>query len=117
MLTTEHTLHCRVYLSITQNVDCCFFIKLQKYTLNECTNLLYKFEENPRTKFFSILLQTFISIFSYILNNGFHTTTLILSTCYTELSSLLLCKIHYVIEKMVTLCFHWSSLLSKSLVG
>ena len=89
MLTTEHTLHCRVNLSITQNVDC-FFLKLQNHTLNECTNLLYKFEENPQTEFFSILLQTFISNFSYIiLNNGFHTAKLTLSTCYTELSSLL----------------------------
>ena len=80
-----------------------FFIKLQNHTLNECTNLLYKFEENPQTEFFSILLQTFNSTFSYILNNGFHTVTLTLSTCYTELSSLLLCKINYVIVKMVTL--------------
>ena len=94
-----------------------FFLKLQTHTLNECTNLLFKFKENSRTEFFSILLQTFISIFSYILNNGFHTATLSLSTCYTELSSLLLCKINYVIVKMVTLCFYWSSLLSRSLVG
>ena len=61
-----------------------FFLKLQNHTLNECTNLLYKFEENPRTEFFSILLQTFVSIFSYVLNNGFQTATLTLSTCYTE---------------------------------
>ena len=74
-LTTEHTLHSRVNLSIMQNVDCCF-LKLQNHTLNECTNPLYKFEENPWTEFFSILLQILISIFSYILNNGFHTATL-----------------------------------------
>ena len=72
----RHTLHSRVNLSIMQNVDCCFLLKLQNHTLNECTNPLYKFEENPWTEFFSILLQIFISIFSYILNNGFHTATL-----------------------------------------
>ena len=33
-------------------------------------------------------------------------------TCYIELSSLLLYKINYVIVKMVTPYFHWSSLLS-----
>ena len=93
MLTTEHTLHYRVNL---YNSKCrlLFFLKLQNHTLNECTNLLYKFEENPWTECFSISLQTFISIFSFILNNGFHTATLTLSTCYTELSSLLLCKIN-----------------------
>ena len=53
-----------------------FFLKLQNHSLNECTNPLQKFEENPQTEFFSILLQIFISIISYILNNGFHTTTL-----------------------------------------
>ena len=93
MLTTELTLHCRVNL---YNSKCrlLFFLKLQNHTLNECTNLLYKLEENPQTEFFSILLQTFISIFSYVLNNGFQTATLTLSTCYTELSSSLLCKIN-----------------------
>ena len=76
MLTTEHTLHSRVNLSITQNIDCCFFLKLQNHTVNEYTNPLYKFEENPWTEFFSILLQIFISFFSYILNNGFQTAAL-----------------------------------------
>ena len=53
-----------------------FFLKLQNHTPHECTNPLYKFEENRRTEFFNILLQIFISILSYILNNGFHTATL-----------------------------------------
>ena len=44
--------------------------------MNVATNPLYIFGENTRTEFFSILLQIFISIFSYILNNGFHTATL-----------------------------------------
>ena len=50
--------------------------KLQNHSLNKCTNSLQKFEDNPWTEFFNILLQIFISIISYILNNGFHTTTL-----------------------------------------
>ena len=33
-------------------------------------------EENSWDDIFSILLQIFISITNYILNNGFHTTTL-----------------------------------------
>ena len=39
-----------------------FFLKLQNHTLNECTNPLYKFKENPWTEVFSILLQMFISV-------------------------------------------------------
>ena len=42
-----------------------FFLKMQNHSLHECRNPLYKFEENRWTEFFSILLQIFISIFSY----------------------------------------------------
>ena len=42
-----------------------FFLKLQNYILNECTNPLYKFEENPWTEFFSILLQISFNFWLY----------------------------------------------------
>ena len=74
-VTTEHTLHSRVKLSITQN-RLLFFLKLQNHSLNDCINPQWKFEENPRTEYFSILLQIYISIISYRLNNGFHRITL-----------------------------------------
>ena len=40
-----------------------------------------------------------------------------LNTCYIELTSSLVCKIHYVIVKVVTHYFNKPSLLSRSLVG
>ena len=40
-----------------------------------------------------------------------------LSTCYIELTSLLLYKINYAIVKIVTHCFHRPSFLRRSLVG
>ena len=45
-------------------------------------------------EFFRILLQIIISIINHIMNNGFHTTALKLSTCYIELISLLSYKIN-----------------------